>query len=176
MPIYELDGQAPEFPGEGEYWVADSAVLIGRVRLKKDTSVWFGAVLRGDNEWIELGERSQIQDNATLHTDPGFPMSIGSNCVIGHNVILHGCTIGDNSLVGMGAIMLNGAKIGKNCLVGAGAVVTEGKTFPDNSLIVGAPARVIRTLDDKLAAMIRGGADIYVQRSKQYAKGLKKIG
>ena len=176
MAIYELDGQAPEFPGEGEYWVADSAVLIGRVRMKKDTSVWFGAVLRGDNEWIELGERSQIQDNATLHTDPGFPMVIGSNCVIGHNVILHGCTIGDNSLVGMGAIMLNGSKIGKNCLVGAGAVVTEGKTFPDNSLIVGAPARVIRTLDDKLAAMIRGGADIYVKRSKQYAKGLKKIG
>ena len=176
MPIYELDGQAPEFPGAGEYWIAESAVLIGRVRMKKDTSVWFGAVLRGDNEWIELGERSQIQDNATLHTDPGFPMTIGSNCVIGHNVILHGCTIGDNSLVGMGAIMLNGSKIGKNCLVGAGAVVTEGKTFPDNSLIVGAPARAIRTIDDKLTAMIRGGAEVYVQRSKQYAKGLKKIG
>lgn len=176
MPIYELDGQAPEFPSKDEYWIADSAVLIGRVRLKKDTSVWFGAVLRGDNEWIELGERSQIQDNATLHTDPGFPMVIGSNCVIGHNVILHGCTIGDNSLVGMGAIMLNGAKIGKNCLVGAGAVVTEGKTFPDNSLIVGAPARAIRSIDDKLTAMIRGGAEVYVQRSKQYAKGLKKIG
>jgi len=138
MPIYELDGQAPEFPGEGLYWVADSATLIGRVRLKREASVWFGAVLRGDNEWIELGERSQIQDNATLHTDPGFPLTIGSNCVIGHNVILHGCTIGSDSLVGMGAIMLNGSKIGKNCLVGAGAVVTEGKTFADNSLIVGA--------------------------------------
>lgn len=176
MAIYELDGVKPEFPGEGEYWVADSATLIGRVRLKRETSVWFGAVLRGDNEWIELGERSQIQDNATLHTDPGFPMVIGSNCVIGHNVILHGCTIGDNSLVGMGAIMLNGAKIGQNCLVGAGAVVTEGKEFPDNSLIVGAPARVVRTLDEKAAAMIRGGADIYVKRSKEYAKGLKRIG
>ena len=176
MPIYELDGQAPDFPGADEYWIAETAVLIGRVRLKKETSVWFGAVLRGDNEWIELGERSQIQDNATLHTDPGFPMVIGSNCVIGHNVILHGCTIGDNSLVGMGAIMLNGSKIGTNCLVGAGAVVTEGKVFPDNSLIVGSPARVIRTLDDKLAAMIRGGADVYVKRSKQYAKTLKKVG
>ena len=176
MAIYELDGAKPEFPGEGEYWIADSATLIGRVRLKRETSVWFGAVLRGDNEWIELGERSQIQDNATLHTDPGFPMVIGSNCVIGHNVILHGCTIGDNSLVGMGAIMLNGAKIGQNCLVGAGAVVTEGKEFPDNSLIVGAPARVVRTLDEKAAAMIRGGADIYVRRSKEYAKGLKRIG
>ena len=176
MPIYELDGERPEFPGEGQYWVADSATLIGRVRLKPEASVWFGAVLRGDNEWIELGERSQIQDNATLHTDPGFPLAIGSNCVIGHNVILHGCTVGDNSLIGMGAILLNGARIGKNSLVGAGAVITEGKTFPDNSLIIGAPARVIRTLDDKAAAMIRGGADIYVRRWKQYAKGLKRIG
>lgn len=176
MAIYELDDAKPEFPGEGEYWVAESATLIGRIRLKREASVWFGAVLRGDNEWIELGERSQIQDNATLHTDPGFPMVIGSNCVIGHNVILHGCTIGDNSLVGMGAIMLNGSKIGTNCLVGAGAVVTEGKVFPDNSLIVGSPARVIRTLDEKAAAMIRGGADIYVKRWKEYAKGLKRIG
>ena len=176
MPIYELDGQRPEFPGEGEYWVAETATLIGRVRLKAQTSVWFGAVLRGDNEWIELGERSQIQDNATMHTDPGFPMLIGSNCVIGHNVILHGCTIGDSSLIGMGAIMLNGVKIGKNSLVGAGSVVTEGKTFPDNSLIVGAPARVVRSIDQKLVDMIRGGADIYVNRWKRYAKGLKRVG
>ena len=176
MPIYELDGQAPEFPGEGQYYVADTAVLIGRVRLKAEASVWFGAVLRGDNEWIELGERSQIQDNATLHSDPGFPMTIGRDCVIGHNVILHGCTIGDSSLVGMGAIMLNGARIGKNSLVGAGSVVTEGKSFPDNSLIVGAPARAIRTLDEKGVQMIRAGADIYVRRWKQYAKGLKRIG
>ncbi len=175
MPIYQIDGQAPEFPAEGHYWVAETATLIGRVRLKRDASVWFGAVLRGDNEWIELGERSQIQDNATLHTDPGFPLIIGSNCVIGHNVVLHGCTIGDESLIGMGAIMLNGAKVGRNCLVGAGAVVTEGKTFPDNSLIVGAPARVIRTLDQKASDLIRGGADIYVRRFKQYATGLKRI-
>jgi carbonic anhydrase/acetyltransferase-like protein (isoleucine patch superfamily) len=175
MPIYELDGQAPEFPGDGQYWVADTAVLIGRVRLKSEASVWFGAVLRGDNEWIELGERSQIQDNATLHTDPGFPLTIGSNCVIGHKVTLHGCTVGDNSLIGMGAIVLNGAKIGRNCLVGAGAVVTEGKTFADNSLIVGAPGRVIRTLDDKARAMIRDGADIYVRRWKEYATGLKRV-
>ncbi|MGB8243980.1 MAG: gamma carbonic anhydrase family protein, partial [Pseudolabrys sp.] len=153
MPVYKLDGQAPEFPPEGQYYIAETAVLIGRVRLKAETSVWFGAVLRGDNEWIELGERSQIQDNATLHTDPGFSMTIGRDCVIGHNVILHGCTVGDNSLIGMGAIMLNGAKIGNNSLVGAGSVVTEGKSFPDNSLIVGAPARVIRTLDEKAASM-----------------------
>ncbi len=175
MPIYELDGQAPEFPGEGQYWIAETAVLIGRVRLLKDTSVWFGAVLRGDNEWIELGARSQIQDNATLHTDPGFPLTIGANCVIGHNVILHGCTVGDESLIGMGAIMLNGSRVGRNCLVGAGAMITEGKEFPDNSLIVGAPARAIRTLDEEAAEMIRGGADIYVRRSKQYATELKRV-
>src|ERR1051326_8926871 len=158
MPIYELDGEKPEFPSDGQCGVAEPATLIGRVRLKAETSVWFGAVLRGDNEWIELGERSQIQDNATLHTDPGFPMTIGSNCVIGHNVILHGCTVGDDSLIGMGAIMLNGVKIGTNSLVGAGSVVTEGKVFPDNSLIVGAPARAIRSVDEKIVAMIREGA------------------
>ena len=176
MAIYELDGQAPEFPGEGQYYIADSAVLIGRVRLKAQTSVWYGAVMRGDNEWIELGERSQIQDNCTLHTDPGYPMVIGQDCVIGHNVILHGCTIGDNSLIGMGAIVMNGAVIGRNCIVGAGAVITEGKTFPDNSLVVGAPGRILRSLDEKAAAAIRKGADHYVRRSQQYSKGLKRIG
>ncbi len=175
MPIYELSGVRPEFPAEGEYWVAETATLIGRVRLKRQTSVWFGAVLRGDNEWIELGERSQIQDNATLHTDPGFPMTIGANCVIGHNVILHGCIVGDDSLVGMGAIMMNGSRIGSNCIVGAGAVITEGKVLPDNSLIVGAPARVIRSLDDEAREMIRDGADIYVRRSQDYAGGLRRI-
>jgi carbonic anhydrase/acetyltransferase-like protein (isoleucine patch superfamily) len=176
MAIYELDGEKPELPAEGRYWIADSAALIGRVRLKVDASVWFGSVLRGDNEWIELGERSQIQDNATLHTDPGFPVVIGRDCVIGHNVILHGAKVGDNSLIGMGAILLNGAKVGMNSLVGAGALITEGKAFPDNSLIVGAPARVVRTLDEKAAATIRGAAGIYVRRWQQYAKGLKKIG
>ena len=176
MPIYELDGQGPEFPADGKYWVAETATLIGRVRLKSHASVWFGAVLRGDNEWIEVGERSQIQDNAVLHTDPGFPMVIGANCVIGHKVMLHGCTIGDSSLIGMGAILLNGSKIGRNSLVGAGALITEGKEFPDNSLIVGAPARVIRTLDESATKRIAGGADIYVKRWQQYQKGLKRIG
>lgn len=176
MPIYELDGQAPEFPADGCYYVAETAVLIGRVRLKSHASVWFGAVLRGDNEWIELGERSQIQDNATLHTDPGFPLVIGANCVIGHGVVLHGCNVGDRSLIGMGAVVLNGAKIGRNSLVGAGALVTEGKEFPDNSLIVGSPARVVRSLDETAAKMIAEGADIYVRRWQQYAKGLRQIG
>jgi carbonic anhydrase/acetyltransferase-like protein (isoleucine patch superfamily) len=176
MAIYELDGVAPELPGVGEYWIAESASVIGRVRLARKTSIWFGAVLRGDNEWIELGERSQIQDNATLHTDPGFPLTIGTNCVIGHNVVLHGCTIGDECQVGMGATMLNGARIGKNCLVGAGAVVTEGKTFADNSLIVGAPARVIRSLDEETRQRILEGADVYVHRGELYARALKRIG
>ena len=176
MAIFELDGAAPDLPADGRYWIADSAVVIGRVRLKSDASVWFNAVLRGDNEWIELGERSQIQDNAMLHTDPGFPLTIGENCVIGHNVVLHGCRIAANSLIGMGAVVLNGARIGRNCLVGAGAVVTEGKEFADNSLIVGSPARVVRALDEKAARAIADGADIYVRRWQQYAKGLKRIG
>ena len=174
MAIYELDGEMPDLAPHS--WVAESATVIGRVRLKTEASVWFGSVLRGDNEWIELGDRSQIQDNATLHTDPGFPIVIGSDCVIGHNALLHGCKVGDNSLIGMGAILLNGVKIGKNCLVGAGALVTEGKEFPDNTLIVGAPARVIRALDEKAAEMIRGAADIYVKRWQRYSKGLKRIG
>ena len=174
--IYELDGHRPEFPGEGQYWIAPNATLIGKVRLKPESSVWFGAVLRGDNEWIELGERSQIQDNATLHTDPGFALTIGPNCVIGHNVILHGCSIGANTLIGMGAIVLNGARIPENCLVGAGALITEGKTYPPGSLIVGAPARVLRPLEAEDIKNIAGGADIYVRRFKQYAKALKPVG
>jgi carbonic anhydrase/acetyltransferase-like protein (isoleucine patch superfamily) len=174
--IYELDGQKPELPPEGRYWIAPSAAVIGKVRLKNDSSVWFNAVMRGDNEWIELGERSQIQDNATLHTDMGFPLTIGPDCVIGHNVILHGCSIGERALIGMGAIVLNGARIGAGSLVGAGALVTEGKEFPERSLIVGSPARVIRSLDDAAVAAIAAGADIYVRNFKRFAKGMKPVG
>ena len=176
MAIYELDGTKPELPADGLYWVADTAAVIGRVRLHTDVSIWYGSVLRGDNEWIEVGARSQIQDNATLHTDPGFPLTIGRDCVIGHNVVLHGCTIGDASLIGMGAIVLNGAKIGAHSLVGAGALITEGKSFPDKSLIVGAPARAVRTLDDVAIKGIAAAADIYVRRFKQYAKNLNPVG
>ncbi|MGH8570937.1 MAG: gamma carbonic anhydrase family protein [Gammaproteobacteria bacterium] len=176
MAIYALDGQAPDLPDDGNYYIADTAVLIGRVRLKTDASVWYGSVLRGDNEWIDIGARSQIQDNCTLHTDPGFPLTIGHGCVIGHNVVLHGCTIGDASLIGMGAIVLNGAKIGANSLVGAGALVVEGKVFPDNSVILGSPAKAIRDIDDQGRAMIARAADVYVRRWKQYAAGLKRIG
>jgi carbonic anhydrase/acetyltransferase-like protein (isoleucine patch superfamily) len=173
--IYELDGVRPALPDDGKYWIAPTAAVIGKVRLRSDSSIWFGAVLRGDNEWIELGERSQIQDNATLHTDLGFPLVIGPDCVIGHNVILHGCTIGANCLIGMGAIVLNGAVIGANSLVGAGALVTEGKSFPERSLIVGAPARAVRSLDDAAVKMIAGGADIYVRNHRRFAKGMKPI-
>src|ERR1700726_2576774 len=162
MSIFELAGERPEFPADGQYWIAETATVVGRVRLHSEVSIWWGAVLRGDNEWIELGERSQIQDNATLHTDPGFPLAIGRGCVIGHNAVLHGCTVGDGSLIGMGAIVLNGARIGANSIVGAGAVVTEGKAFGDGALVVGAPARVIRTLDAQASEMIAAGAEIYV--------------
>ncbi|MGH6866759.1 MAG: gamma carbonic anhydrase family protein [Methyloceanibacter sp.] len=176
MAIYALDGESPELPADGLYWVADTAAVIGRVRLNSDVSVWYGAVLRGDNEWIDIGTRSQIQDNATLHTDPGFPLTIGRDCVIGHNVVLHGCSIGDNSLIGMGSIVLNGARIGANCLVGASALITEGREFPDNSVILGAPAKAVREVDEKARAMIARAADIYVRRWKQYASCLKRIG
>src|ERR1700732_1472533 len=176
MAIYQLDAERPDLPADQRYWVAESASVIGRVRLKTDASVWFGCVLRGDNEWIELGERSQIQDNSTLHTDPGFPITIGPDCVIGHSVVLHGCSIAANSLIGMGAIVLNGAQIGRNCLVGAGALVTEGKVFPDNSLIMGSPARALRTVDAEATAMILDGADEYVRRWREYADKLKRIG
>jgi carbonic anhydrase/acetyltransferase-like protein (isoleucine patch superfamily) len=176
MAIYELDGTSPELPGDGLYWVAETASVIGRVRLRSDVSIWYGSVLRGDNEWIEIGERSQVQDNATLHTDPGFPLTVGSDCVIGHNVVLHGCTIGDSSLIGMGAVVLNGARIGMNCLVGAGALITEGKEFPDNSLILGAPAKAVRETDEKARAMIARAAEVYVKRWKRYAASLKRIG
>lgn len=176
MPIYELDGQAPEFPGEGEYWVAETATLIGRVRLKRETSVWFGAVLRGDNEEIFVGAKSNVQDGSLLHTDMGYPLTIGPGCTIGHHAILHGCTIGENSLIGMGATLLNGAKIGRNCLVGANALLTEGKEFPDDSLIIGSPARAVRTLDAASAQRLRESAEHYAANGRRYAKGLVVIG
>lgn len=175
MPIYEIDGARPEFPADGQCWVADTAVLIGRVRLMSEASVWFNAVLRGDNEWIEIGTRSQVQDNATLHTDLGYPLTIGSECVIGHNVILHGCAIASHVLIGMGAIVMNGVRINEGSIVGAGAVIPEGKEFPEYSLIVGAPARVVRTLDKSAVKSISASADNYVQRWRAYRKGLKPV-
>lgn len=175
MAIYELDGQAPELPADGNYFVADNATVIGKCRLLASASVWFGAVLRGDNEWIEVGEGSNIQDNSVCHTDKGFPLTIGKNCTVGHNVILHGCTIEDGSLIGMGAIVMNGALIRRGSIVGAGAIITEGKQFPEHSLIIGAPARVVRSLEPAQREAALKPAKFYVGNGPRFEKGLRKI-
>jgi carbonic anhydrase/acetyltransferase-like protein (isoleucine patch superfamily) len=175
MPIYALDNHTPRLPAAGQFWIAPDAQVIGRVRLAVDVGIWFGAVLRGDNELLDIGEGSNIQEHAMLHTDMGFPLTIGAGCTIGHRAILHGCTIGSNSLIGMGAIVLNGAVIGNNCLVGAGALVTEGKHFPDNSLIVGTPAKAIRTLDEDASARLKASAAAYIKNWQRFANGLKKL-
>jgi len=175
MAIYQLDGQAPELPQDGNYFIAETAAVIGRVRLLNSASVWFGAVLRGDNEWIEIGENSNVQDNATCHSDMGFPLTIGKNCTVGHNVILHGCTLEDGVLVGMGSIVMNGARIGRSSIVGAGSVITEGKQFPEHSLIIGAPARVIRTLEPDQVTKMGSAAKFYVANGARFKKGLQKI-
>jgi carbonic anhydrase/acetyltransferase-like protein (isoleucine patch superfamily) len=173
MALYELDGVAPQL-GTGA-WVADSAQVIGNVQLGENASIWFGAVLRGDNETMTIGRNSNVQDMSMLHSDPGSPLTVGENVTIGHQVMLHGCTIGDNSLIGIQAVVLNNAKIGRNSIVGAGSVVTEGKEFPDNSLIFGSPAKVMRTISDEDAARLRHGSEHYVENAIRYAKGLKKI-
>ncbi|CUU42054.1 hypothetical protein BVIRIDIS_10560 [Blastochloris viridis] len=162
-------------PQHDRCWIAPDAVLIGRVLLEDEASVWWGAVLRGDNELIHVGARSNVQDGAMLHTDMGFPLTIGADCTIGHRATLHGCIIGDGSLVGMGATMLNGAVLGRNCLVGANALVTEGKTFPDNSLVVGSPARAIRALPPDAAARLVKSAAHYVANWRRYAAGLSRL-
>jgi len=175
MPIYALDTFTPTLPEAGKFWIAPDAVVIGRVTLAEDVSVWWGSVLRGDNDPITIGARSNIQDNSTLHTDEGIPVTIGEDCTIGHGVILHGCSIGSNSLIGMGATILNGARIGSNCIIGANALVTENKEIPDYSLVVGAPAKVVRMLDEDAATMIRGSAKHYVDNWRRYAAGLRAI-
>ena len=173
MALYELDGVAPKLAAGA--WVADSAQVMGDVVLGENVSVWFGAVLRGDTEPLTIGRNSNVQDLSVLHADAGSPLTIGENVTIGHQVMLHGCTVGDNSLIGIQAVVLNNAKIGRNSIVGAGSVVTEGKEFPDNSLIIGAPAKVVRTLDDAAVAKLRASADHYVENGRRFAKGLKKI-
>lgn len=173
MPIYAIDGVEPRFEDRDSNWVAPDATLIGNVTLGRNVGIWFGTVVRGDNEEISIGEDSNVQEHTIMHTDPGFPLTIGKGCTIGHRAMLHGCTIGDNSLIGMGAIVLNGARIGRNSLVGAGALVTEGKEFPDNSLIVGSPAKAIRALDDAAVERLRKSAAHYVANGKRFKAGLK---
>ena len=173
MAIFELDGSAPQL-AEGA-WVAESAEVIGKVEIHQDASVWPKVVIRGDNDLIQIGKGSNVQDASVLHTDPGYPLIIGKQVTVGHQVMLHGCHIGDGSLIGIGAVILNGAKIGKNCLVGAGALVTEGKEFPDGSMILGAPAKAVKELAPEQIAGIHEIADRYVQNAKRYAKTLKKI-
>jgi carbonic anhydrase/acetyltransferase-like protein (isoleucine patch superfamily) len=177
VAIYQL-GDDPEYAPQiaPTAWVAENATVLGRVRMGENSSVWYGAVLRGDNDWITLGERVNVQDGSVLHTDHGYPLLLGSGVSIGHLVMLHGCTIGEGSLIGIQATVLNGAKIGRNCLVGAGAVVTEGKEFPDNSLILGSPAKVARELSPEQMARVRMAAAHYVENAVRHRDQLRKIG
>jgi carbonic anhydrase/acetyltransferase-like protein (isoleucine patch superfamily) len=172
MPIHSLDGVSPTVPADGRFWVAPTAVVIGKVSLGEGAGIWFGAVLRGDNEPIVVGPDSNLQENVVVHTDPGFPVTIGTGCTIGHAAIIHGCTIGNNVLIGMGAIILNGAVIGDNSLVGAGALVTEGKAIPPGSLVIGSPGRVARPLTDNEIARNRQSATHYAANWRRFAKGL----
>lgn len=173
MPLYAFGGKAPQIAADT--WVAPSAELIADVQLGAGASIWFGAVVRADNTPIVIGARSNIQEGALLHSDPGAPLTIGDDVTVGHHAVLHGCTIGDGTLIGMGAIVLNRAVIGPDCIVGAGALVTEGKTFPAGHLIVGSPARAVRPLDDAQRAMLRASAALYAAKQREYAAGLVRI-
>ncbi|QDY69061.1 gamma carbonic anhydrase family protein [Qingshengfaniella alkalisoli] len=175
MTIYALDGITPNFPEDGDFWVAPDANLIGKIVLESGVSVWFGATLRGDNETITVGSGSNIQENSVLHTDMGFPLTIGENCTIGHKAMLHGCEIGANSLIGMGATILNGARIGRNCLIGAGALVTEGKDIPDESLVIGTPGKVVRPLSENEITKLSRSAASYQQNMRRFRAGLQPV-
>jgi carbonic anhydrase/acetyltransferase-like protein (isoleucine patch superfamily) len=175
MPLYSIDGIAPELPPGGECYIAPTAVLIGRVRLLKNASIWFGAVLRGDNDWITVGENSNVQDNAVIHADPGQPVVLGTGVTVGHRAIIHSASVGDYSLIGMGATLLNRARIGSHCVIGAGALVAEDKVFDDGTLAVGAPARVVRTLTDEQRRKVAASAAIYVANGLRFCSGLKLV-
>ena len=176
MPIYALGESSPRLPESGNYWVAPDAQVMGNIVLQENASVWFAAVLRGDNETITIGENSNVQDGSILHTDVGFPMTLGKNVTVGHQAMLHGCTVGDNSLVGIGATILNGAKIGKNCLIGAHALVGEGKEIPDNSMVLGMPGKIVRELGEENEQMMIASAAHYVENWQGYKRDLKVIG
>ena len=175
MNIHALGDKSPQLPPKGEYWIAPGAWILGDVILKPGASVWFGAVLRGDNEPITVGENTNIQENSVLHTDMGEPLTLGRGVTVGHMAMLHGCTVGDHSLIGIGAVVLGRARIGKNCLIGAGALVTEGKEIPDGSLVVGSPARVVRQLEPGQIAALEASAEHYVQNWRRFARDLRAI-
>ncbi|MGC8202421.1 gamma carbonic anhydrase family protein [Aliiroseovarius sp. PTFE2010] len=175
MTLYALGDHAPVLPENGDYWVAPGAHVIGKVVLEAATSVWFGSTLRGDNEVIHVGRGSNIQENCVLHTDMGFPLTIGENCTIGHKAMLHGCTIGDGALIGMGATILNGAVIGKNALIGAGALVTEGKEIPEGAVVMGAPGKVVKQMSPEQAARVAAGAQNYQKNMQRYRDDLKAL-
>lgn len=175
MALYTLDGVGVRTPGDGRCWVAPNAVVLGKVELAEESSVWFGAVLRGDNELIRVGPRSNVQDGCVLHTDPGYPLTIEADCTIGHMVMLHGCTIGRGSLIGIGSIILNGAQIGEECLIGANTLIPEGKVIPPRSMVLGSPGRIVRQLSDEDAARFGGAAGRYVKNWKRYAAGLQPV-
>lgn len=174
MTCYALDGHEPDLHADGA-WAAPSASLIGKVRLETNASVWFGAVLRGDNELITIGEDSNVQDGTVMHTDMGFPLVLGRGVTVGHNAMLHGCTVGDYSLVGIGATILNGAKIGRNCIIGAHALITEGKEIPDGSVVMGSPGKIVKQIEEGVADMLKASADHYVDNARRYAGGLKAL-
>jgi len=174
MAIYELDGMTPQLAESS--WVADSAEVMGNVHLAEDTSIWFGAVLRGDNDPITIGAGTNVQDGSVLHSDFGQSLTLGERVTVGHKVMLHGCTVGDESLIGIGAVVLNGARIGRNCLVGAGALVTEGKEFPDGSMIIGSPAKAVRQLTPEQIEGLRRSAEGYVENARRFRAGLHRIG
>lgn len=175
MTLYTLGQRAPILPENGDYWVAPDANVIGKVILGAGSNIWFGATLRGDNEAIEVGAGSNVQENCVLHTDMGYPLTIGAGCTIGHKAMLHGCTIGENSLIGMGATVLNGARIGRNCLIGAGALITEGKEIPDGSLVMGAPGKVVRDLTEEQIKSLTASALHYQSRAREFRDGLTPI-
>ncbi len=175
MTLYSLGQLSPELPADGDFWIAPDANVIGQVVLQSATSIWFGCTLRGDNELILIGQGSNIQENTIMHTDKGYPLTVGKGCTIGHKAMLHGCTIGDNSLIGMGATVLNGAKIGKNCLIGANALITENKVIPDGSLVMGSPGKVVRQLDEEGIAGLRRSALHYQDNMRKFRSELKAI-
>jgi carbonic anhydrase/acetyltransferase-like protein (isoleucine patch superfamily) len=173
MALYQLDGHRVTVPASGRFWVADNAVVAGKVTIGEDASIWFNSVVRGDNEPIAIGARANVQDGCVLHTDPGFPLDIAAEATIGHMVMLHGCSIGRGTLIGIGAIVLNGARIGEECMIGAGAVVTEGKEIPARSVVMGMPGKVVRQVTDSDLERMRWGVELYVNRWQTYARSLK---